>query len=69
MDAIGRVFEYEPSQVVSAEGKTGSQLYLSPRIVRSIAEMLTPYKGRMYLYASSSGCMCVQSQKFAKLQA
>ena len=45
----------------SAEGKSGSQFYTPPRVVRVLVEMLAPYKGRVYDPCCGPGGMFVQS--------
>jgi type I restriction enzyme M protein len=47
-DIIGRVYEYFLSQFASAEGKKGGQFYTARCVVRLLAEMIEPYKGRVY---------------------
>lgn len=63
-DILGRVYEYFLSQFASAEGKKGGQFYTPRCIVRTLVEMLAPYKGRVYDPCCGSGGMFVQSEKF-----
>ena len=63
-DILGRVYEYFLTQFASAEGKNGGQFYTPSCLVRTIVEMLAPYKGRVYDPACGSGGMFVQSEKF-----
>lgn len=63
-DVLGRVFEYFLTQFASAEGKNGGQFYTPSCVVRTLVEMLSPYKGRVYDPACGSGGMFVQSEKF-----
>ena len=63
-DILGRVFEYFLTQFASAEGKNGGQFYTPACVVRTLVEMLAPYKGRVYDPACGSGGMFVQSEKF-----
>ena len=65
-DLLGRVYEYFLTQFASAEGKNGGQFYTPSSIVRTIVEMLAPYKGRIYDPACGSGGMFVQSEKFVE---
>ena len=65
-DVLGRVYEYFLTQFASAEGKNGGQFYTPSCIVRTIVEMLAPYKGRIYDPACGSGGMFVQSEKFVR---
>ena len=64
VDLLGRVYEYFLTRFASAEGKNGGQFYTPSCIVRTIVEMLAPYKGRIYDPACGSGGMFVQSEKF-----
>ncbi|MCK4730142.1 MAG: SAM-dependent DNA methyltransferase [Candidatus Aenigmarchaeota archaeon] len=63
-DVLGRVYEYFIGQFADAEGKKGGQFYTPKSIVRLLAEMLEPYKGRIYDPCCGSGGMFVQSEKF-----
>ncbi len=63
-DILGRVYEYFLGQFASAEGKKGGQFYTPRSIVRLLAEMLEPYKGRIFDPCCGSGGMFVQSEKF-----
>jgi type I restriction enzyme M protein len=65
-DVLGRVYEYFLTQFASAEGKNGGQFYTPSCVVRTIVEMLAPYKGRIYDPACGSGGMFVQSEKFVE---
>lgn len=64
VDLLGRVYEYFLTRFASAEGKNGGQFYTPSSVVRTIVEMLAPYKGRVYDPACGSGGMFVQSEKF-----
>jgi len=66
VDLLGRVYEYFLTRFASAEGKNGGQFYTPSCIVRTIVEMLAPYKGRIYDPACGSGGMFVQSEKFVR---
>lgn len=63
-DVLGRVYEYFLSRFASAEGKRGGQFYTPTSVVRTLVEMLAPYKGRVYDPACGSGGMFVSSEKF-----
>ncbi len=63
-DVLGRVYEYFLSQFASAEGRQSGQFYTPRCVVRSLVEMLAPWKGRVYDPACGSGGMFVQSEKF-----
>ncbi len=65
-DILGRVYEYFLTQFASSEGKNGGQFYTPSCVVRTIVEMLAPYKGRVYDPACGSGGMFVQSEKFVE---
>jgi type I restriction enzyme M protein len=63
-DTLGRVYEYFLSRFASAEGKGGGEFYTPKSVVRTLVEMLEPYKGRVYDPCCGSGGMFVQSLKF-----
>jgi type I restriction enzyme M protein len=65
-DILGRVYEYFLSQFASAEGKKGGQFYTPRSVVRTLVEMIEPYKGRVYDPCCGSGGMFVQSEKFVE---
>lgn len=63
-DVVGRVYEYFLSKFALAEGKWKWEFYTPKSIVRLMAEMIEPYKGKIYDPACGSGGMFVQSMKF-----
>lgn len=63
-DIVGRIYEYFLSRFALAEGKGKGEFYTPKSIVKLIAEMLEPYKGKIYDPACGSGGMFVQSVKF-----
>lgn len=63
-DVIGRVYEYFLSKFALAEGKGKGEFYTPKSIVNLIAEMIEPYKGKIYDPCCGSGGMFVQSIKF-----
>ena len=63
-DIIGRVYEYFLGKFALAEGKGKGEFYTPKCIVNLIAEMIEPYKGRIYDPCCGSGGMFVQSVKF-----
>ena len=63
-DIIGRVYEYFLSKFALAEGKGKGEFYTPKCIVNLIAEMIEPYKGKIYDPCCGSGGMFVQSVKF-----
>jgi type I restriction enzyme M protein len=65
-DVLGRVYEYFLTQFASAEGKNGGQFYTPSSVVRTLVQMLEPYKGRVYDPCCGSGGMFVQSEKFVE---
>ena len=65
-DVLGRVYEYFLGQFAAAEGKRGGEFYTPSSIVRTLVEMVEPYKGRVYDPACGSGGMFVQSEKFVE---
>jgi type I restriction enzyme M protein len=68
-DTLGRVYEYFLARFASAEGKSGGQFYTPSRVVRVLAEMLAPYKGRVYDPCCGSGGMFVSSERFIEAHA
>jgi len=63
-DIVGRVYEYFLSKFALAEGKGKGEFYTPKSIVNLIANMIEPYKGKIYDPACGSGGMFVQSMKF-----
>ncbi|MEI6799707.1 MAG: class I SAM-dependent DNA methyltransferase [Pseudomonadota bacterium] len=63
-DLLGRVYEYFLGQFAGSEGKRGGEFYTPSSVVRTMVEMLEPYKGRIYDPCCGSGGMFVQSEKF-----
>lgn len=63
-DIIGRVYEYFLSNFALAEGKGKGEFYTPKSIVNLIAEMIEPYRGKIYDPCCGSGGMFVQSMKF-----
>jgi type I restriction enzyme M protein len=63
-DLFGRVYEYCLSSFAANEGKRGGE-FLTPRcVVRTLVEMIEPFKGRVYDPCCGTGGMFVQSEKF-----
>ncbi len=65
-DILGRVYEYFLGQFANAEGKKGGQFYTARCVVRTLVEMLQPYKGRVFDPCCGSGGMFVQSEQFVE---
>ena len=65
-DVVGRVYEYFLSKFALAEGKGKGEFYTPKSIVNLIAELIEPYKGKIYDPCCGSGGMFVQSMKFVE---
>ena len=65
-DILGRTYEYCLAMFASQEGKNAGQFYTPSCIVRTLVEVLQPFKGRVYDPCCGSGGMFVQSAKFVK---
>ena len=63
-DIIGRVYEYFLLKFAIAEGKGKGEFYTPKNIVNLMAELIEPYKGKIYDPCCGSGGMFVQSLKF-----
>jgi len=63
-DVVGRVYEYFLAKFAIAEGKGKGEFYTPKSIVNLIAELIEPYKGKIYDPCCGSGGMFVQSLKF-----
>jgi type I restriction enzyme M protein len=63
-DIVGRVYEYFLGKFAANEGKGGGEFYTPKSIVALIAEMIEPFKGKIYDPCCGSGGMFVQSLKF-----
>lgn len=63
-DLLGRTYEYCLQKFASMEGKNAGEFYTPSCIVRTIVEVLEPYRGRIYDPCCGSGGMFVQSAKF-----
>ena len=47
-DVVGRVYEYFLGKFAATEGKGGGEFYTPKCVVNLIAEMIEPYKGKIY---------------------
>lgn len=65
-DLLGRVYEYFLGQFASSEGKGGGEFYTPTSVVKTLVEMIEPYRGRIYDPACGSGGMFIQSEKFVE---
>lgn len=63
-DLLGRIYEYFLGQFAANELQKGGEFYTPACLVRTMVEILEPYKGRVYDPACGSGGMFVQSLKF-----
>lgn len=63
-DLVGRVYEYFLKKFAIAEGKGKGEFYTPKTIVNLIAELIEPYRGKIYDPCCGSGGMFVQSMKF-----
>ena len=63
-DLLGRTYEYCLRKFAEKEGKNAGEFYTPACIVRTIVEVIEPFKGRVYDPACGSGGMFVQSAKF-----
>ncbi|MCK4501642.1 MAG: SAM-dependent methyltransferase [Desulfuromonadales bacterium] len=65
-DVVGRVYEYFLGKFAAKEGKGGGEFYTPKCVVNLIAEMIEPFKGKIYDPCCGSGGMFVQSVKFVE---
>ncbi len=65
-DVVGRVYEYFLGKFAASEGKLGGKFYTPKCVVNVIAEMIEPFKGKIYDPCCGSGGMFVQSLKFVQ---
>ncbi|MGG7056523.1 type I restriction-modification system subunit M [Nitrosomonas sp. ANs5] len=65
-DVVGRVYEYFLGKFAATEGKGGGEFYTPKCVVNLIAQMIEPYKGKIYDPCCGSGGMFVQSVKFVE---
>ncbi|WP_282755955.1 type I restriction-modification system subunit M [Desulfuromonas thiophila] len=65
-DVVGRVYEYFLGKFAATEGKGGGEFYTPKCVVNLIAEMIEPYKGKIYDPCCGSGGMFVQSVRFVE---
>ena len=65
-DILGRTYEYCLSMFAEQEGKRGGEFFTPSCVVRTLVEVLQPYKGRVYDPCCGSGGMFVHSAKFVE---
>lgn len=63
-DILGRTYEYTLSKFAEQEGRNAGEFYTPACVVKTLVEILEPYKGRVYDPCFGSGGMFVQSSKF-----
>ena len=65
-DILGSVYQYCLAKFAEQEGKLAGEFFTPECIVKTIVEVIKPYKGKVYDPACGSGGMFVQSAKFIK---
>ncbi len=68
-DILGRTYEYCLSKFAEAEGKLAGEFYTPACVVKTLVNILQPYRGRVYGPCCGSGGMFVQSAKFIEKHA
>lgn len=63
-DILGRAYEYCLAKFAEQEGKRAGEFYTPSCVVRTLVEVLKPFKGRVYDPCCGSGGMFVQSADF-----
>ena len=63
-DILGRTYEYCLARFAEKEGKRAGEFYTPSCVVRTLVEVLQPFKGRVYDPCCGSGGMFVQSADF-----
>jgi type I restriction enzyme M protein len=63
-DILGRTYEYCLAKFAEQEGKRAGEFYTPACVVRTLVEVLKPFKGRVYDPCCGSGGMFVQSADF-----
>jgi type I restriction enzyme M protein len=65
-DILGRTYEYCLSKFAEQEGKRAGEFFTPSCVVRTLVEVLQPFKGFIYDPCCGSGGMFVQSGDFVK---
>jgi type I restriction enzyme M protein len=65
-DILGRTYEYCLGKFAEREGKRAGEFYTPSCVVRTLVEVLQPFKGRIYDPCCGSGGMFVQSAEFIR---
>jgi type I restriction enzyme M protein len=63
---VGRVYEYFLGNFAASQGQRGGEFFTPKCVVNLIAEMIEPYRGKIYDPCCGSGGMFVQSVKFVQ---
>ena len=63
-DILGRTYEYCLGKFAEREGKRAGEFYTPSCVVRTLVEVLQPFKGRVYDPCCGSGGMFIQSTQF-----
>jgi len=63
-DILGRTYEYCLAKFAEREGKRAGEFYTPSCVVRTLVEVLQPFRGRVYDPCCGSGGMFVQSADF-----
>ena len=65
-DILGRTYEYCLAKFAELEGKRAGEFFTPSCVVRTLVEVLQPFKGRVYDPCCGSGGMFVQSADFVE---
>lgn len=65
-DILGRTYEYCLARFAEQEGKRAGEFYTPSCVVRTLVEVLQPFRGRVYDPCCGSGGMFVQSTDFVE---
>lgn len=65
-DILGRSYEYCLAKFAEQEGKRAGEFFTPSCVVRTLVEVLQPFRGRVYDPCCGSGGMFVQSANFVK---
>jgi len=65
-DILGRTYEYCLARFAEQEGKRAGEFYTPSCVVRTLVEVLRPFRGRVYDPCCGSGGMFVQSGEFVR---
>jgi len=65
-DVFGRIYEYFLGEFARAEGQKGGEFFTPPCLVRLIANIIEPFRGRVIDRACGSGGMFVEASRFSR---